>query len=68
VDHALSRSLNKGALGMLKVDGPQNLLVYSGKEGDAVYLSKAAEAGSEAEKRLAALQAQVADVIKGKPL
>jgi nitrite reductase (NO-forming) len=67
VDHALSRSFNKGALGMLKVDGPQDTLVYSGKEVDAVYLGKAAEAGSEAEKRVAALQAQVADEIKGNP-
>ena len=41
---------------MLKVDGPQDMLVYSGKEVDAVYLGKAAAAGSEAEKRLAALQ------------
>ena len=57
VDHALFRAFNKGALGMLKVDGPQDQLVYSGKEVDAVYLGKAAEAGSEAEKRVAALKA-----------
>jgi nitrite reductase (NO-forming) len=67
VDHALSRSFNKGALGMLKVDGPENMLVYTGKEVDAVYLGKAAEAGSEAEKRVAALQAEVAQEIKGNP-
>ncbi len=67
VDHALFRSFNKGALGMLKVEGPQNMLVYSGKEVDAVYLGKAAEAGSEAEKRVAALQAQMADEIKSNP-
>ena len=40
VDHALFRAFNKGALGMLKVEGPENLLVYSGKEVDAVYLGK----------------------------
>ena len=67
VDHALFRSFNKGALGMLKVEGPQDMLVYSGKEVDAVYLGKAAEAGSEAEKRVAALQAQMASEIKGNP-
>jgi len=67
VDHALFRSFNKGALGMLKVDGPQDMLVYSGKEVDAVYLGRAAEAGSEAEKRVAALQAQMADEIKRNP-
>ena len=67
VDHALFRSFNKGALGMLKVEGPQDMLVYSGKEVDAVYLGKAAEAGSAAEKRVAALQAQMANEIKGNP-
>jgi nitrite reductase (NO-forming) len=67
VDHALFRSFNKGTLGMLKVDGPQDMLVYSGKEVDAVYLGKAAAAGSEAEKRLAALQTQMADEIKSNP-
>ena len=67
VDHALFRAFNKGALGMLKVDGPQDLLVYSGKEVDAVYLGKAAEAGSDAERKVAALKAQVAQEIKGNP-
>ena len=33
---------------MLKVAGPDNLLAYSGKEVDAVYLGSQAEAGSEA--------------------
>ncbi len=31
VDHALSRAFNQGALGMLKVSGPENRNVYSGK-------------------------------------
>jgi nitrite reductase (NO-forming) len=38
VDHSLFRAFNKGALGILKVDGPENKAVYSGKEVDAVYL------------------------------
>ncbi|PZO09590.1 MAG: nitrite reductase, copper-containing [Lysobacteraceae bacterium] len=38
VDHSLFRAFNKGALGILKVDGPENLEIYSGKEIDAVYL------------------------------
>ena len=59
VDHSLFRAFNKGALGMLKVDGPPNMLVYSGKEVDAVYLGKAAE-GGETEKKVAALKAEVA--------
>jgi len=67
VDHAVFRAFNKGALGMLKAEGPQNLIVYSGKEVDATYIGKAAEAGSEAEKKVAALQAQMAEVIKSNP-
>ena len=67
VDHALFRAFNKGALGMLKVDGPQDLLVYSGKEVDAVYLGKAAAGGSEAEKKVAALKAEVAQEIRSNP-
>ncbi len=67
VDHAIFRSFNKGALGMLKVEGPPDLLVYTGKEVDAVYLGKAAEAGSETERRIAALQTQRAAEIKGNP-
>jgi len=67
VDHSLFRAFNKGALGMLKVSGPENLLVYSGKEVDAVYLGSQAEAGSEAAKKVAALQAQVKEAIKSDP-
>jgi len=38
VDHSIFRAFNKGALAILKVDGPENKLVYSGKEIDSVYL------------------------------
>jgi nitrite reductase (NO-forming) len=38
VDHSIFRAFNKGALGMIKVDGDDNLSVYSGKEVDNVYL------------------------------
>ncbi len=38
VDHSIFRAFNKGALGMLKIDGDDNLPVYSGKEVDNVYL------------------------------
>ncbi len=67
VDHALFRAFNKGTLGMLKVDGPANLIAYSGKEVDAVYLGKQAEAGTDAEKRVASLKAQVAEEIQSNP-
>ncbi|MGB8327142.1 MAG: copper-containing nitrite reductase [Steroidobacteraceae bacterium] len=56
VDHSILRAFNKGALGMLKVEGPQNKAIYSGKEVDAVYLGdKAATGGAVA----AATQAAV---------
>jgi nitrite reductase (NO-forming) len=38
VDHSIFRAFNKGALAILKISGPENKLVYSGKELDAVYL------------------------------
>jgi len=64
VDHSLFRAFNKGALGMLKVNGPENLLAYSGKEVDAVYLGKQAAAGSESERKVALLEQQMKQAIK----
>jgi len=66
VDHSLFRAFNKGALGMLKVEGIENQIVYSGKEVDAVYLGKAAS-GGETEKKVAALKAEMAQEIRSNP-
>ncbi len=38
VDHSIFRAFNKGALGMLEVQGPANARVYSGTEDQTVYL------------------------------
>lgn len=38
VDHSIFRAFNKGAIGMLKVDGPENKKIYSGKISDDIYL------------------------------
>jgi nitrite reductase (NO-forming) len=38
VDHSIFRAFNKGALAMLKINGPDNLAIYSGKQEDTVYL------------------------------
>lgn len=38
VDHSIFRAFNKGALAMLKVSGPENKAIYSGKEVDDIYL------------------------------
>ena len=68
VDHSLTRAFNKGALGMLKVTGPENRVIYSGKEVDAVYLGAQAEAGSDSSKREAELKAQIAAETKANPV
>jgi nitrite reductase (NO-forming) len=38
VDHSLFRAFNKGALGMMKVDGGEDKVVYSGQIRDDIYL------------------------------
>lgn len=43
VDHSIFRAFNKGALAILKVDGPEDKTIYSGKELDAVYLGDRAQ-------------------------
>jgi nitrite reductase (NO-forming) len=37
VDHSIFRAFNKGAVAMIKVGGPENKLVYSGKQDDRIY-------------------------------
>lgn len=67
VDHSLSRAFNKGAIGMLKVTGAEDRVVYSGKEVDAVYFGSSAEDGSAAAKRQAELEQQIKAEIKANP-
>jgi nitrite reductase (NO-forming) len=38
VDHSIFRAFNKGALAILKAEGPENKAIYSGKEVDEMYL------------------------------
>ena len=38
VDHSIFRAFNKGALGMLKVEGKENTKVYSGTIQEGIYL------------------------------
>jgi nitrite reductase (NO-forming) len=46
VDHSIFRAFNKGALAILKADGPERKEIYSGKEVDSSYLGD--KAGSQA--------------------
>ncbi|MCB9628939.1 MAG: nitrite reductase, copper-containing [Sandaracinaceae bacterium] len=55
VDHSLLRAFNKGALGMLRVSGEPQTIVYSGQEVDEVYL------GDQAPEVVAALEAAPSD-------
>jgi len=57
VDHSIFRAFNKGALGILKVDGPEDKSIYSGKEVDSVYLGDRAEPNLKAVSTAAAAHA-----------
>ncbi len=59
VDHSIFRAFNKGALGMLKVEGPANLAIYSGKEVDESYLGEFSTEGSAASGKIADLSSQI---------
>lgn len=67
VDHALFRAFNKGALGMLKVEGNPNLAIYSGKEVDAVYLGDSAIASTASQKSVAAMEEKMKAAIESDP-
>ena len=60
VDHSIFRAFNKGALAILKVDGPEDKSIYSGKEVDSVYL------GDRAGPNLAAVSAAANAAASGK--
>lgn len=62
VDHAIFRAFNKGALAMLKVEGPENKAIYSGKEVDSVYLAD--KAGSDEAIQQAAAGAKAGTLTK----
>lgn len=55
VDHSIFRAFNKGALAILKVSGPEDKTIYSGKELDSVYLGD--RAGANLNSVIAATQA-----------
>jgi nitrite reductase (NO-forming) len=67
VDHALTRAFNKGALGMLKATGPEDRVIYSGKEIDAVYFGAQADAGSESAQRETELKALFEVALRSNP-
>lgn len=38
VDHSIFRAFNKGAIAMIKAEGPEDKMIYSGKQSDTIYL------------------------------
>jgi nitrite reductase (NO-forming) len=72
VDHSIFRAFNKGALGMIKVEGEERKDVYSGKEIDSIYLGdKAGPSGPVAQATAEAAQGTVskdAQIAAGKAL
>lgn len=58
VDHSIFRAFNKGALGMMKAEGPVAKDIYSGKEVDAVYLADKAEPSAAGAVQTATTQAK----------
>ncbi|MBO9718268.1 MAG: nitrite reductase, copper-containing [Pseudoxanthomonas sp.] len=48
VDHSIFRAFNKGALAILKAEGPEDKAIYSGKEVDYVYLGDRAAPNMQA--------------------
>ena len=59
VDHSIFRAFNKGALAIMKIDGPEDKALYSGKELDSVYL------GDRAAPSLAAVSKAAASAAAG---
>jgi nitrite reductase (NO-forming) len=68
VDHSIFRAFNKGALGILKVEGDETLAIYSGKEVDNVYLGDKAVAEGATVVRETAVAMQAGSVTKTQQL
>jgi len=52
VDHSIFRAFNKGALGMLNVEGEENEVIYSGKIKEGIYLPEGGGTHSMADKKV----------------
>lgn len=64
VDHALFRTFNKGALGMLKVEGAEDKELYSGQLADSVYLPEGGAIQQTEEKSKITVAKTVEDQIR----
>ncbi|MCB0420486.1 MAG: nitrite reductase, copper-containing [Bdellovibrionales bacterium] len=64
VDHSIFRTFNKGSLGLIKVEGPENKAIYSGKTADNVYLPEGGAIQKIKEKEEVALAQNLDDQLK----
>lgn len=64
VDHSIFRTFNKGSLGLIKVEGPENKEVYSGKTADNVYLPEGGAVQKINEKEEVSVASSIEDQIK----
>jgi nitrite reductase (NO-forming) len=66
VDHSIFRAFNQGAMGMLKVEGTANPIVYSGKQSDTLYAGASNEVVAVNANKSAATAVADAPYDKGK--
>lgn len=64
VDHSIFRAFNKGALGLMKVEGAENKEIFSGKIADNVYLPEGSAIQKVTDKELISVAATLEDQIK----
>ena len=68
VDHSILRAFNKGALGELKVDGPENKAIYSGNQANSEYQAKGMPAPQPSNVKTSAKDGQSAQMAAGEAL
>lgn len=66
VDHSIFRAFHKGALGMLKAEGPAAPLIYSGREVDETYLAEKSHEAQEAIEKAGTAQTPEARMQRGR--
>lgn len=64
VDHSIFRAFNKGALGIMKVEGAENKEIFTGKTADNIYLPEGGAIQKIADKEKIATAANIEDQIK----
>jgi nitrite reductase (NO-forming) len=68
VDHSIFRAFNKGALGILAVDGEENKLIYSGKSEPGIYQPSAEAGSSSKNKKISLTESKENQLALGKKL